>query len=311
MQKSASVIEVENLTKDYGNGRGVFDINLTVKQGEVFGFLGPNGAGKSTTIRNLMGFIRPDRGSCRINSMDCYKEAAHIQKILGYLAGEIAFIDGLTGKQMLEFIADMKGIQDKSRMHDLMQRFELNAGGKIKKMSKGMKQKIAIICAFMNDPEVIILDEPTSGLDPLMQSKFIDLILEEKKKGKTIFISSHIFEEIERTCDRTAIIRNGKLVAIEDMKSLNKRKKKSYIVTFHSREEANQFKMEPIDIVEAKENKVIAAIKGDINPFITTLSKYSIKSLDVKVETIEEIFMHFYGEENKNGGGKNDFNAII
>lgn len=305
-----AVIEIKNLTKDYGNNRGVFDINLQVNKGEVFGFLGPNGAGKSTTIRNLMGFIRPDQGSCCINKMDCYKDAEKIEEILGYLAGEISFIDGLTGNQMLEFVADMKGMKDKRKMQELMQRFELNANGKIKKMSKGMKQKIGIICAFMNDPDVIILDEPTSGLDPLMQSKFIELILEEKKKGKTIFISSHIFEEIERTCDRTAIIRNGRLVAIEDMKTLNERKKKSYIVTFHSLEEVNKFKKEPFDIVETKENKVTVAIKGDINPFIRTLSHYQIKKLDIKIETIEEIFMHFYGEA-KNGGQKDDFNTVV
>ncbi|MFA9378933.1 MAG: ABC transporter ATP-binding protein [Lachnotalea sp.] len=306
-----TIIDIKNLTKDYGNGRGIFAINLTVHQGEVFGFLGPNGAGKSTAIRNLMGFIRPDSGSCQINGMDCYEDADKIEETLGYLAGEIAFLDGLTGKQMIDFIADMKGIKDKSKMYELIQRFELDSSGKINKMSKGMKQKIGIICAFMNDPDVIILDEPTSGLDPLMQSKFIDLILEEKKKGKTIFISSHIFEEIERTCDRTVIIRNGKIVAIEDMKTLNERKKKSYIVTFKTIEEATKFQKEEFDIVEANDKKVTVAIKGEIKPFIEALSNYEVKTLDTKVETIEEIFMHFYGEDNTIGGEKNDFNATI
>ncbi|PXV89074.1 ABC-2 type transport system ATP-binding protein [Lachnotalea glycerini] len=306
-----SVIEILNLTKDYGDGRGIFNTNLIVKQGEVFGFLGPNGAGKSTTIRNLMGFIRPDGGSCKIMGMDCYLEADKIQARLGYLAGEISFIDGLTGKQMLDFIADMKGIKDKSKMHELMQHFELNSSGKIKKMSKGMKQKVAIICAFMGEPDVIILDEPTSGLDPLMQNKFIDLILEEKKKGKTIFISSHIFEEIERTCDRTAIIRKGRLVAIEDMKSLNKRKKKSYIITFQSIEQANQFLREGFDIIDQKDKQITVAIQGDINPFIHSLAHYEIKNLDIKIETIEEIFMHFYGEENQAGGDQHDRKGTV
>lgn len=305
------VIEVTNLTKDYGDGKGIFNINLTVKKGEVFGFLGPNGAGKSTTIRNLMGFIRPDKGSCKIFGMDCYEKAAEIEKRLGYLAGEIAFMEGLTGKQMLEFIADMKGVKDRSRLYELIERFELNYGGKIKKMSKGMKQKIAIICAFMDNPDVIILDEPTSGLDPLMQSKFIDLILEEKKKGKTIFISSHIFDEIERTCDRAAIIRNGKLVAIEDMKSLRDRKKKSYQIAFKNTEEANRFKQEGYLIVEGKDNKLVVAIQGDINPFIGALSSYEVKSLDTKTETIEEIFMHFYGKEDLTGGEKHDIKAAL
>ncbi len=305
------VIEMKGLTKDYGDSKGIFDICLTVKQGEVFGFLGPNGAGKSTTIRNLLGFIRPDKGYCKIFDLDCYENAALIQTRLGYLAGEISFMEGLTGKQMLDFIADMKGLKDKSKMLELIERFELNTSGTIKKMSKGMKQKIAIICAFMDNPDVIILDEPTSGLDPLMQSKFIDLILEEKKRGKTIFISSHIFDEIEKTCDKAAIIRNGMLVAIEDMRSLRERKKKSYEIVFENKEEAKRFKQEEIHVVDAKENKLVVAVQGDINPFIERLSHYNIKSLDTKTETIEEIFMHFYGNTNLNGGIKYDSKATL
>lgn len=305
------VIEMKGLTKDYGDSKGIFDICLNIKQGEVFGFLGPNGAGKSTTIRNLLGFIRPDKGYCKIFDLDCYEKASQIQTRLGYLAGEISFIEGLTGKQMLDFIADMKGLKDKNKMEHLIERFELNTSGKIKKMSKGMKQKIAIICAFMDDPDVIILDEPTSGLDPLMQSKFIDLILEEKKRGKTILISSHIFDEIERTCDKAAIIRNGMLVAIEDMRSLRERKKKSYEIVFESKEEAIRFKQEGFSIVEAKENKLVVAVQGNINPFIGSLSNYNIKKLDTKTETIEEIFMHFYGNSNLNGGSQNDSKATF
>lgn len=298
-----SAIEIKGLTKDYGNHKGIFDINLTVNQGEVYGFLGPNGAGKSTTIRNLMGFIRPDSGNCKIYGMDCCQEAAKIQERLGYLAGEIAFLDGLTGKQMLDFIADMKGVKDKTIMNKLIERFELNPYGKIRKMSKGMKQKIGIVCAFMNDPDIIVLDEPTSGLDPLMQSRFVELILEEKKKGKTVFMSSHIFEEVERTCDRTAIIRNGELVSVEEMKALNESKQKSYIVTFQNPEEVKRFESEKFHIVESKEDTVIVAIKGEIQPLINVLSKYQVKGLDVKVETLEEIFMHFYGNETEDERG--------
>lgn len=291
----SNVIEVKDLTKDYGHGKGIFNVNLSVKQGEVFGFLGPNGAGKTTTIRNLMGFIRPDNGSCSIAGFDCYQNAAKIQENLGYLAGEIAFLDDLNGKQLLNFIAAMKGIKDKSRIQELMELFELNPAGRIKKMSKGMKQKIGIICAFMGDPEVIILDEPTSGLDPLMQNRFVDLILEEKKKGKTIFMSSHIFEEIERTCDRTAIIKDSKIVAIEDMNTLKEKKSKSYIVTFRSLEEAEAFQKENYKIIEMNENKVTVGIKGNVLPFLKTIANYDVKDLDVKVQTLEDIFLHFYG----------------
>lgn len=295
----SNIIEVKNVTKDYGQGKGIFDVNLSVKKGEVFGFLGPNGAGKTTTIRNLMGFIRPDKGSCSIDNMDCYKNAAKIQENLGYLAGEIAFLDDLTGKQMMEFIAAMKGLKDKRKMYDLMERFELDPKGKIKKMSKGMKQKIGIICAFMSDPEIIILDEPTSGLDPLMQNRFVDLILEEKAKGKTIFMSSHIFEEIERTCDRTAIIKDGKIVAIEDMETLKAKKSKFYTVEFASSNEGKRFVKEnpEINIVEDTGSKITVAVKGEILNFLKVITNYEVKDLDVKVKTLEEIFLHFYGGE--------------
>lgn len=294
-----NIIEIKNVTKDYGQGKGIFDVNITVKKGEVFGFLGPNGAGKTTTIRNLMGFIRPDKGSCSIAGMDCYKDAAKIQDNMGYLAGEIAFLDDLTGKQMMDFIASMKGIKDKSKMIELMERFELDPKGKIKKMSKGMKQKIGIICAFMSDPDIIILDEPTSGLDPLMQNRFIDLILVEKNKGKTIFMSSHIFEEVERTCDRTAIIKDGKIAAIENIESLKAKKRKFYTLEFESENELLRFKAEnpSIKIIQVLGKNVTVAVQGDIVKFISTVTKYKVKDLDVKRETLEEIFLHFYGGE--------------
>ena len=292
-----NAIEIKQLTKDYGNKKGVFDLNISVKKGEVFGFLGPNGAGKTTTIRNLLGFIRPDQGSCTINGMDCYKDAEKIQESLGYLAGEIAFLDDLTGKQMIEFIASMKRLKDKTKMYELMERFDLDPKGKIKKMSKGMKQKVGIVCAFMNDPDIIILDEPTSGLDPLMQNRFIDLILEEKSKGKTIFMSSHIFEEIERTCDKTAIIKDGKIVAIEDMETLKEKKSKFYVVTLNSKADVDRFVKEGLDIVDINERKVTVSVNGDVLLFIKLISGYNVKDLDTKAKTLEEIFLHFYGGE--------------
>lgn len=302
---NSKVIEVQGLTKEYGNGKGIFDVSIEVGKGEVFGFLGPNGAGKTTTIRHLMGFIRADKGKCFINGMDCYEKAEKIQEGLGYLAGEIAFLDDLSGKEMLEFIAEMKGIKDRSRITELMERFELDPKGKIKKMSKGMKQKLGIISAFMNDPQVIILDEPTSGLDPLMQNRFIELILEEKQKGKTIFMSSHIFEEIEKTCDRVAIIKEGKIISVEDMATLKAHKRKSYIVTFKSKQEAEDFvaqgareketKENGYDVKVIKDNQVEVTIGKEINTFLSSLSKYQIQDLDVKVQTLEELFLHFYG----------------
>ena len=293
------VININELTKDYGNGKGIFNVNIEVKEGEVFGFLGPNGAGKTTTIRNLLGFIRPDSGSCSILELDCFQDAAKIQEHLGYLAGEIAFLDDLKGRQLIDFIAAMKGVKDTTRIEELIELFELDPRGKVKKMSKGMKQKIAIITAFMTNPEVIILDEPTSGLDPLMQNRFIDLILEEKKKGRTIFMSSHIFEEIERTCDRTAIIRDGKIVAIENMESLAKKRSKIFSVTLNSLKEIEAIKLENFDIVDIDGLQISIKVKNNVNEFLHKLTKYEIKDLDIKKQSLEEIFMHFYGKDGE------------
>ncbi|MFQ8600781.1 MAG: ABC transporter ATP-binding protein [Oscillospiraceae bacterium] len=223
------VIELCGLTKDYGAGKGVFGLQLTVPQGEVLGFLGPNGAGKTTTIRQLMGFIRPDAGTARIRRLDCFQQAETIQASLGYLPGEIAFMDDMTGMDFIKFIAGMKGMKDLGRARELMDQFELDAAGKIKRMSKGTKQKIGIVCAFMQKPEILILDEPTSGLDPLMQNKFVELIAQEKQRGATIFMSSHMFEEVERTCDRAAII-EGRIVALEEMENLRQQAQEFEIV---------------------------------------------------------------------------------
>lgn len=291
------IIKINNLTKDYGNKKGIFNVNISIKKGEVFGFLGPNGAGKTTTIRNLMGFIRPDSGTCSILGMDCFKESEKIKEKLGYLAGEIAFFDDLTGIKLLNFLADMKGIKDKRKMNELIERFELDPRGKVKKMSKGMKQKIGIISAFMSDAEVFILDEPTSGLDPLMQNRFVDLVLEEKKKGKTILMSSHIFEEIEKTCDRTAIIRNGKIVAIEDMDSLSKKRNKTYIISLSDKNEVEKIKKDNFNIKNIDGLNVSISVKNNISEFLKNVSKYKISDMNIKTESLEEIFLHYYGKE--------------
>lgn len=291
------IIKINNLTKDYGNKKGIFNVNISIKKGEVFGFLGPNGAGKTTTIRNLMGFIRPDSGTCSMLGMDCFKESEKIKEKLGYLAGEIAFFDDLTGIKLLNFLADMKGIKDKRKMNELIERFELDPRGKVKKMSKGMKQKIGIISAFMSDAEVFILDEPTSGLDPLMQNRFVDLVLEEKKKGKTILMSSHIFEEIEKTCDRTAIIRNGKIVAIEDMDSLSKKRNKTYIISLSNKNEVEKIKKDNFNIKNIDGLNVSISVKNNISEFLKNVSKYKISDMNIKTESLEEIFLHYYGKE--------------
>ncbi len=268
-----SVINVENLTRDYGAGKGIFDVSIQVEQGEVFGFLGPNGAGKTTTIRHLMGFIKPKTGNCHIHGLDCWKNSDKIQKSLGYIPGEISFFDDMTGNDFLKFVSQYRNIENDNRIQEMLERFELDPKGKIKKMSKGMKQKIGIVTAFMHDPDILILDEPTSGLDPLMQNRFIDLIAEEKKKGKTILLSSHMFEEVERTCDRIGIIRNGKLVTTDSVETLRKRHMHTYNVHLDSPEAAKNFARDFDGICNGSE--------------VTVAAKQSL----------ETIFMHYYGGE--------------
>ncbi|AFR70945.1 ABC transporter related protein [Brachyspira pilosicoli B2904] len=292
-----SVIKVDNISKDYGSKRGVFNLSFEVNRGEIFGMLGPNGAGKTTTIRQLMGFIKSDKGSAKILDMDCFVNRENIQLKLGYLPGEIAFMDEMKGSDFIRFIAEMKSIKSKKRINELTDLFELDAGRKIKNMSKGTKQKIAIVCAFMNDPEVVILDEPTSGLDPLMQKKFIELILEEKKKGTTIFMSSHIFEEVEKTCDRTAILKDGKLIAIENMEELKSKKNKNFEVVFKTNEEALNFKNKISFKSELNNNIVkLSIINNEINNFIKELSNYDILDINSSTQTLEELFLHFYNK---------------
>lgn len=295
------VIEISHITKDYGQNRGVFDVSFAVRQGEVLGFLGPNGAGKTTTIRQLMGFIRPDSGKVSIQGMDCFRDADKIQGHLGYLPGEIAFIDSMNGMEFIRFAADMKNMKDLKRARELMELFELNAAGKLKKMSKGMKQKIGIICAFMNPAaDIYILDEPSNGLDPVMQNRFIDLILSEKKKGKTILMSSHMFEEIERTCDRAAIIREGRLVAVEDMDKLKEGRQKIVEITFGEAAMAEEFAAGCREAVYEDGSRTVTAKVGkNLDAFIKRAGGYTVADLDVRTQSLEEFFLHFYGEGGK------------
>lgn len=274
-----NAMKIENLVRDYGGGKGVFDVSFHVDQGEAFGFLGPNGAGKTTTIRHLMGFLKPKSGSCTINGLDCWRERDKVQARLGYIPGEISFFEDISGAEFLKFIAQYRGIGSQTRKEDLLERFELDPKSKIKKMSKGMKQKLGIVAAFMHDPDILILDEPTSGLDPLMQNRFIDLVAEEKKQGKTILMSSHMFEEVERTCDRIGIIRTGRMVAVDAAAALRERHTRSYTVTLENESAAEAF--------AADFNGVRDGLK------VTVTTKQSL----------EEIFMNYYGGEKHDEHG--------
>ncbi|BBF45487.1 methionine ABC transporter ATP-binding protein [Lachnospiraceae bacterium KM106-2] len=294
------VIQVRSLTKDYGNKKGIFDVDLCVKKGEVFGFLGPNGAGKTTTIRHLLGFMRPQKGTVSVLGLDAYEDSEEIGKRLGYLPGEIAFMDQMTGEQFIHFIGEMRGMQDFSYAETLLEEFKFDASGDIRKMSKGMKQKLGIICAFMHDPEVLILDEPTSGLDPLMQKRFVELVLKEKKKGKTILMSSHIFEEVEKTCDRIGMIKDGRILTVQDADTLTKSKENRYIIYFSSEEMAEQFAAAYADVISQNQKEVVVAVRDEMTDLIRALTEYKVLSLKQETLNLEEIFMQYYG------GGMND-----
>lgn len=205
------VIQLERATKDYGRERGVFDLSFAVERGEVVGFLGANGAGKSVTMRMLMGFVRPASGRVLIGGRDCFADRARIQRSVGYLPGELACPADLAGTAFLDFVAAMRGARDRRRRNELVEFFELDPSARIRSMSKGTKQKLGIVAAFMGAPEVLLLDEPTSGLDLLMQRRFVELVRAERERGATVLLSSHVLGEVEGTCDRAVFIRHGRL----------------------------------------------------------------------------------------------------
>lgn len=291
------MIKLDHVSKRFSNGKGIFDLNFEIKRGEVFGYLGPNGAGKSTTIRHLMGFMKPTSGHANISGMDCWADAAKIQATVGYLPGEIAFMDGMTGLDFIQLMQGMKQMKDTRRRDELIERLQFDVKTPIRKMSKGMKQKVAIVIAFMQDPDVLILDEPTSGLDPLMQRLFIDLILEEKQKGKSILMSSHSFPEIERTCDRVAIIKDGRIVAVENIQDLQAKQRKIFDVLVRGEDDVQKLLASDLEIVEQNGLYLRIAVKGSDQAFIQALANCHVENLTMHTQDIEELFMHYYDQK--------------
>ncbi len=306
-----NVLEVEHLTKDYGSGRGVFDVSFAVKEGEVFGFLGPNGAGKSTTIRHIMGFSKPDSGKTMIFGKDSFNYYYEILNRVGYIPGEIALPAGLTGYEFLKMMQDLQHIHNQEMLDKMLDLFKLEPNvlkGETKRMSLGVKRKLAVVTAFMSDPDVLILDEPTSGLDPVMQEVFIKFIEEEKNRGKTILLSSHIFSEVDATCDRIGIIKDGKIVSEFNANDLKHASIKTYRLTFINKDEylkfANNYSAKKyeniINVLEYKEekNRVLVSVDDkNINKFISIVSEYSLDEFSNRKETLEDYFMKFYKED--------------
>lgn len=306
-----NAIEVQNLTKDYGSGRGVFDVSFKVDKGEVFGFLGPNGAGKSTTIRHLMGFSDPDSGQTLIFGKPTFKHYHEILNKVGYIPGEIALPAGLTGWEFIRMMQDLQKIHNEERLARMLEMFELSDAvlkGDTKRMSLGVKRKLAVVTAFMSDPEVLILDEPTSGLDPVMQNKFIAFIHEEKQRGKTILLSSHIFSEIDSTCDRIAIIKDGKIVSEFIADDLKHASKKFYRIDFNGEDGKRSFvgRARTIPSLEIIKNDgcslFLSVDDRDMNATIGLLSEYPVKQFSNRRESLEDYFMKFYKEDKDFGG---------
>lgn len=300
------IIKTNGLTKDYGKGRGVFDINLEVHKGEVFGFVGTNGSGKTTTIRNMMGFIRPDSGSSTIGGLDSWKSSADIMKNVSYVPGEIAFPALKTGTEFLKSQAKYLGVTDFKYMNHIIELLQLDPTANLKRMSKGMKQKTAIVAALMGEKQILVLDEPTTGLDPLMREAFLELIREEKQKGHTIFMSSHIFEEIESVCDRVAMIKDGHLIATTSLYDLRHPAMKDFIIEFEQTPQKQQFiETAPFSAAGTDTNTcTVQCSVEQLDTLFNMLKNYQIINLQEIHLSLQQQFMRAYKEGLTQNGNK-------
>ena len=292
------IIKIQNLTKDFGQGRGIFDVSLNVKEGEVFGLVGINGSGKTTIMRHLMGFLNPDKGKTSISGIDCWRNAAELKHRIGYIPGEILFPDVRNGMDFLRLQADYMGLRSMTYANELIERLNLDATAKLKRMSKGMKQKTAIVSAFMCDSDILLLDEATIGLDPLMQKSFTEIVEYEKKKGKTIFMSSHMFDEMESTCDRVAFLKSGQIIHIVDMKTIRGNEKvKEYKIEFNKESDYNEFLTRSFVVIRRQDEYSQVTIHipdTDINRLFGVLSTMDVRFISHNPYTLEACFKEVY-----------------
>jgi len=288
-----AMIELNKVTKDYGHGRGIFAVDLSIEKGEVFGFVGINGAGKTTVIRHLMGFLKPDSGNASIDGKDCWSQSAEIMKKVGYIPGEIAFPDAKTGTEFLERQARLLGITDTGYRDELIQKLQLDPTANLKRMSKGMKQKTAVVAALMADPEILIMDEPTTGLDPLMRAEFLEIMEVEKRKGKTIFMSNHMFDEIEHICDKVALIQEGKIIDVKVTKEIRHNEDKQYKIEFVDVQSYERFLHGPFELAEKRPHQKQVIIKvndSQINELFQALLGNQIRFISEIKFTLEDYF---------------------
>jgi len=298
----SDLIVIDHLTKDYGNGRGIFDITLSIKKGECLGLVGSNGAGKTTLIRSLMGFVKPTSGYASIHGFDAWKEPEKSKPFIGYVPGEIAFPDLGTGKAFIRSQAEFLGLTDLSYANELVNTLQIDLSAELKKMSKGMKQKTALVEALMNDAEILIMDEPSTGLDPLMRLSFIDVIQKERKKGKTILMSSHLYGEVEQLCNRVALIHNGRIEEVVEVNSIINTPYTEYKIEFIEKTDYLKFKAMGFSIIRNQENFDLATIRIEKNKagwLIEKLQHLNVKFIQENTYTLERHFKHILSKYKK------------
>ncbi len=292
-----AIIEVEHLTKRYGNKRGITDVSFQVEEGEVFGFLGPNGAGKTTTIRVLMALLRADSGTARIAGMDVWQQSVEIKKLIGYIPGEPALDPNLTGGQIFEYFGHLRGGVDQTYLKTLIKRFDLDPTRKFRQYSTGNKRKVVLIQAFMHRPRLLILDEPTSGLDPLNQQEFGRMVAEAREAGSTVFLSSHILSEVEQMCSRVGIIREGQLVRVGGVTELKDIKRHEVTITFATSVPIEAFKtLDGVESVEALADghTLRLIVPGGLDAVIKAAAQHPVVNLTSHEPSLEDIFLRYY-----------------
>src|SRR3989442_2035658 len=297
-----AIIEVEGLTKSYGSKRGITDVSFQVEEGDVFGFLGPNGAGKTTTIRLLMALLKPNAGSARIAGLDCWEKSVEIKRLIGYMPGEPALDPNLTGGQILEYFAHLRGGVDEAYLKQLIQRLDLDTNRKFRQYSTGNKRKVVLIQAFMHKPRVLILDEPTSGLDPLNQQEFDGMVREAREEGRTVFLSSHVLSEVEKTCTRVGIIREGRLVKIGGVHDLKDIKRYEITILFAEPVPVEAFpQLEGVTDVERLSDgrAVRLAMQGSADAVIKAAARYPVISLSSYEPGLEDVFLRYYESDGR------------
>lgn len=293
---TTTVIEAEGLTKYYGKRRGVIDVAFGVTEGETFGFLGPNGAGKTTTIRLLLGFLRATSGSIRVLGRDAFADAARIHADVGYLGSDPGFLGELTGAEQLDYLARLRNLP-RGAWRPLGERLELDPTIQVRRLSRGNRQKIGVIAAFMGSERLLVLDEPTSGLDPLLQREFLALAAEARAAGRTLFLSSHNLVEVERTCDRVAIIRDGRIVDVSTVGELLGAHWRSINLVLAEPPPAGAFDLPNVEIVAVTGREVHLMVQGDVNPLLARIASYDVADIAITTPDVEDLFLRYYRDE--------------